>query len=83
MRVSDAKPRNPRHFETIEGGRERVSDTLLTKTTLLGALRGTQQLLHALFGVKVLSGTIFAPPLQKPGYGARWRIRNDRQFEAR
>ena len=26
---------------------------------------------HALFGVKTLSGTLFAPPLKKPGYGAR------------
>ena len=26
---------------------------------------------HALLGVKTLSGTLFAPPLKKPGYGAR------------
>ena len=26
---------------------------------------------HALFGVKTLSGTLFAPPLKIPGYGTR------------
>ena len=41
----EAKPRNPRDFETIEGGRTRVSDTSLTKTAF-GALRGAQPLFH-------------------------------------
>ena len=28
----ETKPRNPRHFETIEGGRDSLSDTFCTKT---------------------------------------------------
>ena len=65
-----SKPRNPRNFDGIKGGRKRVSDTFTTKT-VFDACRGAQPLFHALFGVKILSGTLFAPPLQKPGYGAR------------
>ena len=39
------KPRNPRHFDGIKGGRKRVSGTLLTKT-VFDALRGAEPLFH-------------------------------------
>ena len=34
VECSIAKPRNPRHFDGIKGGRKRVSDTLVTKTVV-------------------------------------------------
>ena len=43
--ISFAKPRNPRHFEGIHGGRKCVADTLLTKTEF-GALKGAQPRFH-------------------------------------
>ena len=43
---------------------------LLTKT-VSHALRGAQPLFHTFFGVEILSGTLFAPPLMNAGYGAR------------
>ena len=54
----------------VDGWGNRVSDTSLTET-VFDALRGAQPLFHALFGVKTLSGTLFAPPLMKTGDGAR------------
>ena len=50
----------------LEGGRKRVSDTLLTKT-VFGALRGAQPLVQALFGVKTLSGTLLGPVCNEIG----------------
>ena len=32
-RLGEAKPRNPGHFDGIEGGRKRVSDTLTHKNS--------------------------------------------------
>ena len=32
--MGTAKPRNPRHFETIEGGRDSVSDAFCTKMSV-------------------------------------------------
>ena len=69
------KPGNPRHFDGSKGGRTRVSNILLTKT-VFG--RGVQPLFQALFGVKTLCGTLFGPPLQKPGYGTRYQGGADR-----
>ena len=45
------KPRNPRHFGTIEGGRQRVSDTFTHKNSgsCYIVYRGAQPLFHALF----------------------------------
>ena len=70
---SNPKPRNPRQFDGIAGGRKRVSDTLLTKT-VFDTLRGAQPLSHALFGVKTLSGTLLGPAFDEPwvaGLGTR------------
>ena len=41
----------------LKGGRKRVEDVLLAKT-VFDAFRGAQPLFHALFGVKILSGTL-------------------------
>ena len=43
---------------------------LLTKT-VFRTPKGAQPLFQARFGVKILSGTLFAPPLMNAGYGAR------------
>ena len=50
----------------LEGGRKRVSDTFSTKA-VFGALRGAQPLLHALFGVKTLPGTLLGPACNERG----------------
>ena len=60
--ISEAKPRNPRHFDGIKGGRKRVSDVFVGKDSV-SCTRGAQPLFHTLFGVKALSGTLWAPPL--------------------
>ena len=65
MRNRQAKPRNPLHFDGIEGWRN-VSDTLLTKT-VFDTLRGAQPLSHALFGVKTLSGTLMGLAFTEKG----------------
>ena len=45
----EAKPRNPRHFAGIEGGRKRDSDTFTQKAWFMYTYRGAQPLFHALF----------------------------------
>ena len=45
-----AKPRNPRHSDTIEGGRNRVSENLRSATTV----SGSDDTIQTLFGVKAL-----------------------------
>ena len=54
----------------LKAGESVFQPFLLTKT-VSHALRGAQPVLHALLGVKILSGTLFAPPLMNAGYGAR------------
>ena len=56
---------------TVLKAGERVFKPLLWTKTVFHALRGAQPLFHALLGVKTLSGTLFSPPLKKPGYGTR------------
>ena len=69
------KTRNPRHFEAIEGGRKRVSETLMTNLSkaMFDALRGAEPLFHARFGVKTLSGTFWGAAFNEngKGYGTR------------
>ena len=67
----ETKPRNPRHFDGIEGGRKRVSDTFTHKNN--GSEEHNHCFMHH-FGVKTLSETLFPPPLKKPGYGARRKL---------
>ena len=50
------KPRNPRHFDGIEGGRKRVSDTFTHKNN--GSEEHNHCFMHH-FGVKTLSETLF------------------------
>ena len=58
----------------LEGRRNKVGEpvlqTLLLTETVIHVLGRAQLLFHALFGVKTLSGTLFPPPLMKPGYVA-------------
>ena len=61
-----AKPRNPRYFETLEGGRKLFSDIVLTKT-VFGALREAQPPFHALFGIKTLSKTFLRTAFNETG----------------
>ena len=42
--TASTKPRNPRHFDGIEGGRKRVSDTVLTEIVTISAFREAQPL---------------------------------------
>ena len=54
-------------MSTVLKAGESAFQPLLWTKTAFHALRGAQPLLHALFGVKTLSDTFFAPPLKKPG----------------
>ena len=47
---------------TVRKAGESVFQPFLWTKTVFRALREAQPLLHALFGVKTLSGTLFAPP---------------------
>ena len=60
---SHTKPCNPRYFDNIECGM-RVSDIFIDKT-VFHALRGTQPLFHAAFGVNTWFGPAFYAP--EPG----------------
>ena len=69
-----AKPRNPRHFDGIEGGRKRVSDTFTHKNSgsdsyVLMHIAEHNHCFMQYFGVKTLSETFFSQPSMKPGYG--------------
>ena len=57
-------------FRLLKAG-ERVFQTLLLTKTVFRTPKGAQPLFQARFGVKILSGTLFAPPLLNAGYGAR------------
>ena len=56
----------------LKAGESVFSDAFIHKT-VVHAYRGAQPLFHALFGVKTLSATLFAPPLMKRGYGTRFK----------
>ena len=51
----------------IEGGRKRVSDTVLTEIVTISAFRDAQPLFLALFGVKTLHGTLLGPACNERG----------------
>ena len=70
--MSRPKPRNPRHLDTIKGGRKECRNHCFRYVY-------TRILLSILFGVQTVSADTFRPAFDDLGYGARQmlNVQND------
>ena len=78
----ETKPRNPRHFEAIEGGGKRVANTSMKKQCLMH-LEGHSHCFIHFFASKHCLGHFWAPTLMESVTGLRRSRRAPRRSSSR